>query len=153
MLPVAFTCPLWWVARWATRVLTSLAVVAALAFGAGASPASAAGHPTSAGTASAFTVGPVAGPPSTTSAFAAGPSTTSGRAGAVVAVGHGSSVVADDTADRRTSTGPTDPQPARLALHLLPGVAGDTPVRASGAERQPHADGPATRAPRAPPAR
>ncbi|WP_330468282.1 hypothetical protein [Micromonospora zamorensis] len=40
MLPVAFTCPLWWVARWATRVLTSLAVVAALALGAG--PASAA---------------------------------------------------------------------------------------------------------------
>ncbi|MGC4830963.1 hypothetical protein [Micromonospora arida] len=40
MLPVAFTCPLWWVARWATRVLTSLAVVAALALGAG--PATAA---------------------------------------------------------------------------------------------------------------
>ncbi|MET8043348.1 hypothetical protein ABZU25_21095 [Micromonospora sp. NPDC005215] len=35
MLPVALTCPLWWVARWATRVLTSLAVVAALALGAG----------------------------------------------------------------------------------------------------------------------
>ncbi|WP_433131729.1 hypothetical protein ACQPWW_11085 [Micromonospora sp. CA-240977] len=43
MLPVAFTCPLWWVARWATRVLTSLAVVAALALGAG--PVSAAAPP------------------------------------------------------------------------------------------------------------
>ncbi|GAB3957544.1 hypothetical protein GCM10027614_73230 [Micromonospora vulcania] len=41
MLPVALTCPLWWVARWATRMLTSLAVVAALALGAGASPATA----------------------------------------------------------------------------------------------------------------
>ncbi|MBQ0978737.1 hypothetical protein [Micromonospora sp. M61] len=49
MLPVAFTCPLWWVARWATRVLTSLAVVAALALGAG--PASAAAPtPTAAAT-------------------------------------------------------------------------------------------------------
>ncbi|MEU7753815.1 hypothetical protein [Micromonospora sp. NPDC049171] len=54
MLPVAFTCPLWWVARWATRVLTSLAVVAALALGAG--PASAAvppSHPTAAPSVSA----------------------------------------------------------------------------------------------------
>jgi hypothetical protein len=33
VLPVALTCPLWWVARWATRVLTSLAVLA-LALGA-----------------------------------------------------------------------------------------------------------------------
>ncbi|MGC4869545.1 hypothetical protein ACLQ3B_29355 [Micromonospora sp. DT53] len=41
MLPVAFTCPLWWVARWATRVLTSLAVVAALALGAGPATAAA----------------------------------------------------------------------------------------------------------------
>ncbi|MFI7606195.1 hypothetical protein ACIBTV_13825 [Micromonospora sp. NPDC049366] len=35
MLPVAFTCPLWWVARWAGRLLASLAVVGALTVGAG----------------------------------------------------------------------------------------------------------------------
>ncbi|MGC4767522.1 hypothetical protein ACLQ25_00855 [Micromonospora sp. DT44] len=36
MLPVALTCPLWWVARWAARVLTSLAV---LSLALGAAPA------------------------------------------------------------------------------------------------------------------
>ncbi|WP_435209347.1 hypothetical protein [Micromonospora sp. bgisy143] len=36
MFPVALTCPLWWVARWATRVLTSLAV---LSLALGAAPA------------------------------------------------------------------------------------------------------------------
>ncbi|MBM0234905.1 hypothetical protein JNW91_25715 [Micromonospora sp. STR1_7] len=71
MLPVALTCPLWWVARWATRVLTSLAVVAALALGAGASPA-AAGPPAAGSAASAFTAGPI---------------TPSGRPGTVAAVG------------------------------------------------------------------
>ncbi|MEU4640475.1 hypothetical protein [Micromonospora sp. NPDC023814] len=39
MLPVALTCPLWWVARWAARLLTGLAVAVAFAVGAGALPA------------------------------------------------------------------------------------------------------------------
>ncbi|MEU4470526.1 hypothetical protein [Micromonospora sp. NPDC023888] len=59
MLPVALTCPLWWVARWATRVLTSLAVVAALALGAG--PASAAVSPSQPTFAPTPTVAPSVG--------------------------------------------------------------------------------------------
>ncbi|MFJ5542247.1 hypothetical protein [Micromonospora chalcea] len=48
MLPIALTCPVWWVARWTARMLASLAVVVACSFGAatlpaGATPAAAAG--------------------------------------------------------------------------------------------------------------
>ncbi|MFD6717918.1 hypothetical protein AMK25_07690 [Micromonospora sp. TSRI0369] len=47
MLPIALTCPVWWVARWTARMLASLAVVVACSFGAatlpGAAPAAAAG--------------------------------------------------------------------------------------------------------------
>ncbi|MEV0806042.1 hypothetical protein [Micromonospora sp. NPDC050200] len=38
MLPVALTSPLWWVARWSSRLLTSLAVAAALSLGGPAGP-------------------------------------------------------------------------------------------------------------------
>ncbi|GIJ77714.1 hypothetical protein SAMN05443287_101623 [Micromonospora phaseoli] len=41
MLPVALACPLWWLARWAARVLTGFAVAAAFTLGAWAAPASA----------------------------------------------------------------------------------------------------------------
>ncbi len=40
MLPVALTCPLWWVARWASRLLAGLALTAGLTLGV-AGPASA----------------------------------------------------------------------------------------------------------------
>ncbi|MFG1677131.1 hypothetical protein [Micromonospora sp. NPDC049282] len=33
MLPIALTCPVWWVARWAARMLASLAVVVAFSLG------------------------------------------------------------------------------------------------------------------------
>ncbi|QGN49598.1 hypothetical protein ACN26Y_27095 [Micromonospora sp. WMMD558] len=33
MLPVALTCPLWWVARWASRLLAGLALTAGLSVG------------------------------------------------------------------------------------------------------------------------
>ncbi|MEU4782887.1 hypothetical protein AB0G13_34360, partial [Micromonospora sp. NPDC023633] len=39
MATVALTCPLWWVARWAARLLTGLAVAVAFTAGAGALPA------------------------------------------------------------------------------------------------------------------
>ncbi|MER7333069.1 MULTISPECIES: hypothetical protein [unclassified Micromonospora] len=39
MPAVALTCPLWWVARWAARLLAGLAVAVAFAVGAGALPA------------------------------------------------------------------------------------------------------------------
>ncbi|MFF3866391.1 hypothetical protein [Micromonospora sp. NPDC001898] len=35
MLPAAPNCPLWWVARWTARMLTSLAVAVAFSLGAG----------------------------------------------------------------------------------------------------------------------
>ncbi|MEV5630080.1 hypothetical protein [Micromonospora tulbaghiae] len=39
MLPIALTCPVWWVARWTARMLASLAVVVACSFGAATLPA------------------------------------------------------------------------------------------------------------------
>ncbi|NJP32651.1 hypothetical protein [Micromonospora thermarum] len=43
MFPVALTCPLWWVARWASRLLAGLALTAGLTVGVTA-PAHAAGQ-------------------------------------------------------------------------------------------------------------
>ncbi len=40
MLPIALTCPTWWVARWTARMLASLAVVVACSFGATTLPLS-----------------------------------------------------------------------------------------------------------------
>ncbi|WP_435148166.1 hypothetical protein [Micromonospora aurantiaca (nom. illeg.)] len=42
MLPIALTCPVWWVARWTARMLASLAVVVACSFGAATLPSAAA---------------------------------------------------------------------------------------------------------------
>ncbi|MDO3685079.1 hypothetical protein [Micromonospora sp. C28ISP2-4] len=59
MLPIALTCPVWWVARWTARMLASLAVVVACSFGAATLPAGvAAAAPAPAVAASAY---PVAG--------------------------------------------------------------------------------------------
>ncbi|MFF5177949.1 hypothetical protein ACFY2Q_07980 [Micromonospora sp. NPDC000316] len=132
MLPVALTCPLWWVARWATRVLTSLAVVAALALGAWAAPGAASS--------------PAAG------TFAVGSAVSSHQPASVVGVGHPAS--AEMTADETGSVRATDPQPAP------PGGVGAVPAVAVGlvpagptADRLPHADDPASPGPRAPPGR
>ncbi|MEU5911875.1 hypothetical protein [Micromonospora sp. NPDC047527] len=135
MLPVALTCPLWWVARWATRVLTGLAVVAALALGAGTSP----GAPST----------PAAG----ASTVAVGSAVSSYRPASVVGVGHPASA-AEITADEAGSVRATDPQPAP------PGGEGALPAAAVGllpvgpaADRLPRADDPASAGPRDPPGR
>ncbi|MFI7282935.1 hypothetical protein ACIBOV_22015 [Micromonospora chersina] len=57
MLPIALTCPVWWVARWIARTLASLAVLAACSFGAAALPVG--GAPTAPAASSA--VAPVEG--------------------------------------------------------------------------------------------
>ncbi|MGW9195416.1 hypothetical protein [Micromonospora chersina] len=57
MLPIALTCPVWWVARWIARTLASLAVLGACSFGAAALPV--AGAPTAPAASSA--VAPVEG--------------------------------------------------------------------------------------------
>ncbi|MDM4718281.1 hypothetical protein QTQ03_01275 [Micromonospora sp. WMMA1363] len=56
MLPVALTCPLWWVARWASRLLAGLALTAGLTVG--VAPAHAAGP----ALVPAHAAGPAAGP-------------------------------------------------------------------------------------------
>ncbi|MEU4791897.1 hypothetical protein ACFWRG_06670 [Micromonospora tulbaghiae] len=57
MLPIALTCPVWWVARWTARMLASLAVVVACSFGAATLPSGvAAAAPAPAAAASAYTV-------------------------------------------------------------------------------------------------
>ncbi|WP_262283631.1 hypothetical protein [Micromonospora sp. MA102] len=38
MLPIALTCPVWWVARWTARTLATLAVLVACSFGAATLP-------------------------------------------------------------------------------------------------------------------
>ncbi|MEU3453774.1 hypothetical protein ABZ671_09245 [Micromonospora sp. NPDC006766] len=38
MLPIALTCPMWWVARWTARMLASLAVVVSCSIGAATVP-------------------------------------------------------------------------------------------------------------------
>ncbi|MEU8391813.1 hypothetical protein [Micromonospora sp. NPDC048842] len=140
MLPVAFTCPLWWVARWATRVLTSLAVVAALALGAG---------PTTA-------VTPTPGPVPTSSAVpasvAAGSLAASYRHCGAPTVARPAPAIPPEAAEEPVPTWSVDTPVA------LPGdqgtiAAGVLPVRAAESDRLPLVDGTSGRASRAPPGR
>ncbi|MFG1883702.1 hypothetical protein [Micromonospora sp. NPDC049102] len=162
MLPVALTCPLWWVACWTARVLTSLAVLS-LALGAAPAllPAStaAAPPPTLWSLALAEPLGPSTAALSTiltdravadraVAGWAARPA-LSGRAAAQHAGG-------DPVAGAPADAGPArsvDPQPAlKDALAVLPGppVAGNQ--ARTDAEPSLRAAGPASRASRAPPA-
>ncbi|MET8308661.1 hypothetical protein [Micromonospora sp. NPDC005173] len=137
MLSAALTCPLWWVARWATRVLTSLAVVAALALGAGTSPASASG---------------LSAPASGLSAFSPGSVAPSGRPAPTDGAVHTTPIAAEEAAEQPSPTRSSDGQAAPLGGEAA--VPADAaPVLAAGADRLPRADGPASRAPRAPPGR
>lgn len=45
MVPIALTCPVWWVARWTARMLASLAVVVAFSLGAASLPVGATAQP------------------------------------------------------------------------------------------------------------
>ncbi|MET7963350.1 hypothetical protein [Micromonospora zamorensis] len=128
MLPVAITCPLWWVARWATRVLTSLAVVAALALGAG---------PTSAAVPPPFALGALpASCPFSSSAGAA----------------HAAQTVPEGVVEASSAAWSDEAQPALPdGQGVIP--TGVLPVRAAGSDRLPLADCPSSRAPRAPPGR
>ncbi|MET8119554.1 hypothetical protein [Micromonospora sp. NPDC005189] len=127
MLPVAFTCPLWWVARWATRVLTSLAVVAALALGAG--PASAA-----------------------TPTLSAGPSSVP-TLSAVPTAAQSAQVAPEGAVETSLPAWSVDSQPALPAGRGTVAAAGVLSVCGAGSDRLPLVDGPSGRAPRAPPGR
>ncbi|CCH17272.1 hypothetical protein [Micromonospora lupini] len=142
MLPVALTCPLWWVARWATRVLTSLAVIAALALGA-AAPLPGSPAPTAA--ASTFAVEPPASSdrPAVTATRPA-PPTVDGQA-----VPRDSATVGE-----AGSAWSADPPP------VLHGRPGDLPAASTGvasapatSDWSPRVDTAGSRAPRAPPER
>lgn len=140
MLPVAFTCPLWWVARWATRVLTSLAVVAALALGAG---------------------------PATAATPTPGPVPTSSAVPASVAVGSLAACYRHCEAHSAARPGPAIPPEAAEepvptwsvdTLVALPGdqgaiAAGVLPVRAAESDRLSLVDAAGGRVSRAPPGR
>ncbi|WP_433119689.1 hypothetical protein [Micromonospora sp. CA-246542] len=157
MLPVALTCPLWWVARWAARVLTSLAVLS-LALGAAPAllPASTAAAPPPA-------IGSLApaeplGPPNAALSTVLTDRAVTDRAVTDRAVTDravtdrvGGVRAAEVGAD--ASAGSVDPQPARHGgSDALPRpLAGVTSAR-TGSERPLRAAGSATRAPRAPPA-
>ncbi|MEU8156524.1 hypothetical protein AB0B94_22930 [Micromonospora sp. NPDC048986] len=140
MLPVAFTCPLWWVARWATRVLTSLAVVAALALGAG--PATAATPPP----------GPVPTSSAVPASVAAGSLAASYRHSGAPRAARPALAMAPQAAEEAIPTWSID------APVVLPGdqntiVAGVLPVRAAEADLPPLVDAASGRASRAPPGR
>jgi hypothetical protein len=139
VLPVAFTCPLWWVARWATRVLTSLAVVAALALGAG--PA----------TAAAPTPGPVS-TPSAVSVAAADPLAMSSRHTGARGAARSAPVITPEAAEASIPAWSVE------SPGLLPGdqgtpATGVLPVRAAESDRLPLVDAASSRPSRAPPGR
>ncbi|MGC4848828.1 hypothetical protein ACLQ3F_16425 [Micromonospora sp. DT15] len=123
MLPVAFTCPLWWVARWATRVLTSLAVVAALALGAG--PATAATSTPGTGPTSSVVPTTVAGSLAASCRHAAPTGSTVINAGRAQG---------DDGADAIGSGahGAARPAPAKATEESVPTWSVDSPVALPG---------------------
>ncbi|RAO49691.1 hypothetical protein ONO86_02468 [Micromonospora noduli] len=142
MLPVAFTCPLWWVARWATRVLTSLAVVAALALGAG--PATA--------TAATPTPGPVPTSSAVPASVAAGSLTACYRHSEAHGAARPAPAIPPEAAEESVPTWSVDTPVA------LPGdqgtiAAGVLPVRAAESDRPSIVDAAGGRASRAPPGR
>ncbi|MBB5827648.1 hypothetical protein [Micromonospora carbonacea] len=123
MLPVALTCPLWWVVRWTARMLATLAVVVAFSLGAAALPAGA--------------VVPGGVDPGPAAAAAA-----DSAASAAVVEAPGSAGAATIATTTTTTTGPW-PSPAE---------AGPPPGTASAPQRVPTGFVPAAAGPRAPPA-
>ncbi|MBM7493603.1 hypothetical protein JOD64_004825 [Micromonospora luteifusca] len=152
MLPVALTCPLWWVARWATRVLTSLAVVAALALGAGAASAAVTTPSTVPAQSSALAASAVPAPSSVSSPFAPEALLASCQATSPEGAVHPAQTVGAGAAEASSPAGSVDSQPAPPGgLGTI--ATGVLPVRAAGANRLPLVDGPHGWAPRGPPGR
>ncbi|MGR6318374.1 hypothetical protein Q2K19_00930 [Micromonospora soli] len=117
MLPIALTCPLWWVARWTARMLASLAVVVACSLGAATLPvgvaAQAAAAQAAPGPVDTWTVR--AGSPDRALGFVptGSPDTVTGaaaRAGAATA-----DVDPGTAADRPVVPAPAAPRPAGVA--------------------------------------
>lgn len=106
MLPVALTCPAWWVARWTVRMLTSLALVIACSLGAAALP------------------GGTPGPDRTAPATGAAPAVFGERAGAERAIGvragSGSADVAGGVVERSVPSARSFPPAAAPRAAVVP---------------------------------
>ncbi|TDC64642.1 hypothetical protein E1258_07810 [Micromonospora sp. KC207] len=124
MLPVALTCPLWWVARWTARMLTSLAVVVAFSLGAASLPLG----PVVAGGAGSGPVAAASGAPDATDST-------------------------DSTGTDSTGTGFTEPAAGPLAQTdaLPPAAAGHSVSAVAASRRVPAGLAPEAAGPRAPP--
>ncbi|MFI6159326.1 hypothetical protein ACIA59_05205 [Micromonospora haikouensis] len=140
MLPVALTCPLWWVARWTARTLTTLAVVVAFSLGAASLPPGtmlpAGVDPGQAGSGPAVAAA---------SASVAGPAAVA-EARTVAASAATGSIAAGSTA----AAGAAGPWPPADAPP--PAEAGPPQVAAPAPQRVPTGLVPAAVGPRAPPA-
>ncbi|MFE9692522.1 hypothetical protein [Micromonospora sp. NPDC005806] len=138
MLPIALTCPLWWVARWTARMLASLAVVVACSLGAATLPVGGAA-PAASGPVDAAAVR--TGSPDLALGFAW---SATGSSDAVTG------------APARAGAGASDPDPAAAAdRQFVPAPAAPRPAGIVPGERHPVLVGllPATVGSRAPPAR
>ncbi|MFF3855044.1 hypothetical protein [Micromonospora sp. NPDC002575] len=128
MLPVALTCPLWWVARWTARMLAALAVVVAFSLGTASLPLG------------AMATGGVEPGPATAATAVAG-SAADESAGAAVSVSVAGATAAADAA------GPLPPADAPP-----PAEAGPPPAATPAPQRVPAGFVPTAAGPRAPPA-
>ncbi|WP_431896817.1 hypothetical protein [Micromonospora haikouensis] len=135
MLPVALTCPLWWVARWTARTLTTLAVVVAFSLGAASLPP---------GTMLPAGVDP--GQAGSGPAVAAASASVAGPA----AVAEARTVAASAAAGSTAAAGAAGPWPPADAPP--PAEAGPPQVAAPAPQRVPTGLVPAAVGPRAPPA-
>ncbi|MFJ6154701.1 hypothetical protein [Micromonospora profundi] len=147
MLPVALTCPLWWVARWSTRLLTSF-VVAALALGPGPQSTAAAGSPPPAAGSATVGVGS-----SASSSLTAAPVLRLGLQTSVAAEMAARFTVADvSAADEATTVRSTDPVPPSGVGGVPAATAESLPARPA-TDPLPRADEPTRPGTRAPPGR
>ncbi|MGY0006339.1 hypothetical protein [Micromonospora sp. I033] len=155
MLPIALTCPVWWVARWTARTLATLAVLVACSFGAATLPIG--------GAATASSAPPVVASVEGLTLRADAAETVTGfhvrdgadRAVAVTLTEQGFSGGADRVAAGAES-GPAggDVVPPAVAVDRLKPVAASRAVtRAVDRPLLPAGPVPATVGPRAPPAR
>lgn len=133
MLPVAPTSPLWWVARWSSRLLTGLALAVALSLGGSAGSDAAAPRP-----ANAPALADLAVPDVAAVRAAAGPAGTVGTGSVVTlgvgdAQGAGHAILAPPADPIDPAVGPTPAHPVTVPAAALTGLA----VAATGPRAPP----------------
>ncbi|MET8909735.1 hypothetical protein [Micromonospora sp. NPDC004551] len=154
MLPIALTCPVWWVARWTARTLATLAVLVACSFGAATLPLGGAAAPPAA----PAVVASVEGPALRADAGQHLPAGADGRAadavrGAALRGGAVAPALRDDAADGPARSAG---EPGPVAVFIAVTREADRAVSGTGAAGRPLVLAglvPATVGSRAPPAR